>query len=361
MNRTRHKTKHPGIYYRVDAQGARRYIVWYRDSLGKARTETLPVGANLEDAKARKAELTRTKHVPSRMTVGQLLDEWLERRKGFVADSTLLAYDWGVRRAKSDFGTMLITTVTADTIAMLRRRWVKEGYKKHTISTIETPLRMAFKSATRDGHLVSSPFDKLLYDERVRSDQKEMRCLSSDEIQKLLASSGQWKTLFATLIFTGLRISETLSLKWASVDFDRRSVSVSQGKTKAAKREVILIPALCGLLRAWKLKQDPGVERVFPFPYRTVHGALRRAEDAAGLPHYRIHELRHTYASMLIAEGLDLNFIAGQLGHSTPTITLEIYAHLFDAQRHVDAARERLEASFGQIVGESTVPGLKLV
>ena len=352
VNRTRHKTRFPGIYYREDAQGLRRYIVWYRDALGKGRTETLPSGSNLEDAKARKAELTRSKLVPTRVTMGQLLDEWLERRRGAVAESTLTAYDWGVRRAKQDLGHMLLASVTADTIATLRRRWVKEGYKKHTISTIETPLRMALKSAARDGLIPVSPYDKLLHHERVRTDQKEMRCLSSDEIHKLLdaTSNDRWHALFATLCFTGLRISEALALTWDDVDLSAGLIHVRKGKTKAASRAVVLIDALCGLLRAWKLKQDPGAGLVFPFPYRTVHGALRRAEDAAGLPHYRIHELRHTFASILIAQKLDLNFIAGQLGHSTPNITLETYAHLFDATAQTDAARDRLQEAYGGLV-----------
>ncbi|HSE45635.1 MAG TPA: site-specific integrase [Gemmatimonadales bacterium] len=347
----RHRTRVPGIYYRLDRQGLKRYSVWYRDALGKARTKTLPLGANLEDAKALKADLTRSKLVPTRITMGQLLDEWLERRRGAVAESTMLAYDWGVRRAKQDLGHMAVASVTADTIATLRRHWVREGYKKHTISTIETPLRMALKSAARDGLIQSSPYDKLLHHERVRSDQREMRCLNSEEIQRLLsASSEPYRTLFSTLVFTGLRISEGLSLRWSDVDLTTSLLHVRSGKTSSAKRDVVLMDALCGLLRAWKLKQDPGVELVFPFPYRTVHGALRRAEDAAGLPHYRIHELRHTFASILIAQKLDLNFIAAQLGHSTPNITLETYAHLFDATAQTDAARDRLQEAYGGLV-----------
>ncbi|HSE46284.1 MAG TPA: site-specific integrase [Gemmatimonadales bacterium] len=346
----RHRTKVPGIYYRLDRQGLKRYSVWYRDALGKARTKTLPLGANLEDAKTLKADLTRSKLVPTRITMAQLLDEWLERRRGAVAESTMLAYDWGVRRAKQDLGHMAVASVTADTIATLRRRWVREGYKKHTISTIETPLRMALKSAARDGLIQSSPYDKLLHHERVRSDQREMRCLSTSDIEKLINSSGQWKTLFSTLVFTGLRISEALALKWSDVDLTSKSLSISRGKTAASRRQVILIDSLCGLLRAWKLKQSPGEERVFPFPYRTVHGALRRAEDAAGLPHYRIHELRHTFASILITQKFDLNFIAAQLGHSTPNITLETYAHLFDVTAQTDAARDLLQEAYGGLV-----------
>lgn len=354
MSRPRHKTRHPGIYYREDAQGARRYIVWYEDSLGKGRTVTLPLGANLEDAKAKRAGLTRTKLVPTRMTMGTLLDEWLERRRPGLKASTLHVYTWGVARAKDDVGQVKLQKFTADSIVALRQRWLLEGLRKQSISNIEGPLRMALKAAARDGLIQVSPFDKLLHHERVPEDQKEMLCLSSDEINRLLKpgknSGEQWTTLWAFLLFTGLRISEALTLGWDDVDLSGGSLLVTEGKTKAARREVMLIPALCGLLRAWKLKQDPGAELVFPFPYRTVHSALRRAEDAAGLPHYRIHELRHTFASILIAQGENVVFVSKQLGHRDPSITLAVYAHLFDAQDRVDQARERLQAAYGGLV-----------
>lgn len=354
MSRQRHKTRFPGIYYRVDAQGARRYIVWYVDAMGKGRTETLPPGANLEDAKAKRSELTTQRLVPTRMTMGRLLDDWLELRRPGLKPGTYTIYAWGVERAKEDVGLIQLKRFTADTIVALRQRWVAEGYKKNTILKIEGPLKMALRSAARNGLIQVSPFDKLLHHERVVDDQREMRCLNSDEIGRLLkkqpTSEQQWTTLWAFLLFTGLRISEALTLGWDDVDLSGGFLHVRGGKTKAAKREVMLIPALRTALTAWKLKQDPGEERVFPYPYRTVHGALRRAEDAAGLPHYRIHELRHTFVSLMIAQGEQVTLIADQAGHADPSVTLKVYAHLFDAQKNIDEARVRLEAAYGGMV-----------
>lgn len=80
----------------------------------------------------------------------------------------------------------------------------------------------------------------------------------------------------------------------------------------------------------------------------------RRALKAAGLaaddrPRLRFHDLRHTFASLLIAEGANVVFVSRQLGDANPRITLGVYAHLFDAAEHGERAREALERSFGRV------------
>jgi integrase len=62
------------------------------------------------------------------------------------------------------------------------------------------------------------------------------------------------------------------------------------------------------------------------------------------------HVLRHTFASILIAQGRDPVFVSRQLGHANPAITLKVYAHLFDAARHAQEAREQLEAEYGSLI-----------
>ena len=78
------------------------------------------------------------------------------------------------------------------------------------------------------------------------------------------------------------------------------------------------------------------------------------ASRAAGLngdgrPKLRWHDMRHMFASLLIAEGLDPVYVSRQLGHAKPSITTDVYGHLFDRQRHADHARAALEARFGNI------------
>jgi integrase len=65
------------------------------------------------------------------------------------------------------------------------------------------------------------------------------------------------------------------------------------------------------------------------------------------------HTLRHTFASLLIAQGHDPVFVSRQLGHASPTITLNTYAHLFDSARHAHAAREQLDAEYRDVLTDT--------
>jgi integrase len=79
--------------------------------------------------------------------------------------------------------------------------------------------------------------------------------------------------------------------------------------------------------------------------------ALERAGVVGeGTQRVRWHDLRHTYASLLIAQGADVVFVSRQMGHASPSITLSVYAHLFDGARHADRTRAALEAGFGTML-----------
>jgi integrase len=127
-------------------------------------------------------------------------------------------------------------------------------------------------------------------------------------------------------------------------------------KTEAGRREVILAPGLARTLREhWlaSLHKLPA-DFVFSNPvggaldYRDVGRGFRKAVKAAGVQtpnKLTLHSLRHSYASLLIAKGLNVVFVSRQLGHSNPNVTLEVYAHLFEQADHANTARAALEAS----------------
>ncbi len=85
---------------------------------------------------------------------------------------------------------------------------------------------------------------------------------------------------------------------------------------------------------------------------RNAGRALTRIAKAAELDHVTPHALRHTFASLLVAQGRDPVFVADQLGHSSPAITLRVYAHLFRAAKQANDARNELEAAYGGFLGQ---------
>jgi integrase len=185
-----------------------------------------------------------------------------------------------------------------------------------------------------------------------------MRILSSEEIGTLLpAVSDAYRAAITTLVFTGMRIGEAEALEWSDVDFDAGLIRVRDGKTENAARSIVMMPSLARVLRAHQMASGRREGLVFatatdqPLCRRNALRALNAGSKRAGQEKVTLHELRHTFASIMIGQGMDVTFVADQLGHADPAITLKVYAKLFDPASRRDEARERLEQSFGVMVG----------
>jgi integrase len=137
-----------------------------------------------------------------------------------------------------------------------------------------------------------------------------------------------------------------------------------------AVRDVDVMPALARILREHELRLGHSLPTDFVF-VSTTGGALngqnvarrglevameRAGLDGDGRPRLRFHDLRHCFASLLIAEGLDGVYVSRQLGHANPAITFSVYAKLFDRQRHADHAKAALEARFGGLLEQVLEP-----
>jgi integrase len=135
-------------------------------------------------------------------------------------------------------------------------------------------------------------------------------------------------------------------------------------KTVKARRSVVLMPTLGRLLREHRLRSQRSLEcdAVFaqpdgtPLMQATCRYQLRRAALQAGLsenpeqPRLRLHDLRHTFASPLIAQGANVVFVSRQLGHASPNTTHGFYAHLFDRAEHAKRTSDLLEANFAHVL-----------
>ncbi len=251
----------------------------------------------------------------------------------------------------------------------------REGLAPATILTVLTPLKRVFDNAVRRGLLAANPVNGLERHERPRSRHDEMRILNSDEIDALLsAAPAKYRTLLATAVFTGLRSGELLGLHWSDIDFAVGVVHVSRqvdktGRTSSLKtmnayRDVVLIPGIARLLREHRMRSRHTApdEYVFARPDGRpmhadsvrrcgLHAAVRKAGlDRLGKRWLRFHDLRHTYASILIAQGVNVAFVSRQLGHATVSTTLNVYVHLFDRAEHAATVIDRLESRFAKVL-----------
>jgi integrase len=260
----------------------------------------------------------------------------------------------------------------ATLIAGLRRR----GYAGSTISCVLIPLSRLFGRAARRGLIEVNPITKLDRSERPRTERRERPVFSRDEIGRLLnAAAPAYRTLLATAVLSGLRQGELLALHWADIDFDREVIHVRRAlnrqrqeaspKTSHSLREVVLMPALAKALSHHREASQFRKPDDYVFTTRggtPLHWAnisvraLKPALRRAGLSPIRWHDLRHTFASLLIAGGANITFVSRQLGHSSSQITLSVYAHLLDREEQAQRTREMLEAALGDAVRGASSP-----
>ena len=268
-------------------------------------------------------------------------------------------------------GECPISTVDEEAIANLVRDLEAQGLSGWTIKGVLIPLGRVLRYAVRQKLAPYNAVSRLERSERPRITRREKRILTADEIEALLrATPKTYRPIIATAVFTGLRLSELLGLWWGDVDLDNGALHVrrqldrtgnySEPKTQRSARTVVLSPSLVALLREHRDASTcagPG-DTVFatetgrPMYYRNVtRRGLAVGIDRAGInrqrePRLRFHDLRHTYASLLIAQGLNVIFVSRQLGHAFPSFTLNTYGGLFDRVENANRAAAGLEAAF---------------
>ena len=143
---------------------------------------------------------------------------------------------------------------------------------------------------------------------------------------------------------TGMRRGEVAGLRWDAVDLERavlrvvatrtvvdRQVVSGEPKTSRSRRTVALDARTVAALRRWKLAQPPS-DLVFGMHPDHLSAAFDALQAAAGVPRIRLHDLRHTAASLMLAAGIPVHVVAVRLGHATPKITLSVYAHVLPTQ-----------------------------
>ncbi len=296
---------------------------------------------------------------------------WLRGLDGLVLPSTVEAYAGRLERhVLPGYGERRLDTVSVDDIVALISGLRKRGYSGTTIAATLTPLSRLFAHAARRGLIESNPVGKLDRSERPRVSRQERPVLNPDEIGRLLAAAPpRFRTLLATAALSGLRQGELLGLHWRDVDFENELIHVRTAlnrkrrdvppKTERAVRDVILMPALGEALRRHKAESKFNQPDDYVFTTRTgapehaAHVGLRALKPAlerAELRPIRWHDLRHTFASLLIAGGANITFVSRQLGHTSSQITLSVYAHLLDRDEQERRTREMLQEMLGAVV-----------
>ena len=324
-------------------------------------------------AAERAAEEGRTTKV-DRRTIGQYLDQWLDDvLPGTVSTSTLANYRNVVRvYINPRIGGSALVKLTPTDVTKMLRAMERDGLSPNTRRLARAVLRRALRRAEQEG-IVARNVAALADGPKVGS--AEGRTLTVEQAQTLLAATeGEHLGAAWVLALTvGLRRGEVLGLSWGDVDLDgpaprivvRRALrriphaglELSEVKTAGSRRTLILPAPTAERLRRHRDTQHLerallgphwpaevlGADLVFRTPTGTAvdpdnfrHATYRLTSAALG-ERWSPHELRHSAASLLLAQGVPLKVISEVLGHSSIRITSDVYAHLLDDATSVAA------------------------
>lgn len=230
-------------------------------------------------------------------------------------------------------------------------RLLVDGHDPSTIRNTLLPVRAIFRRALARGEVAVNPTSGLeLPAVRGRRD----RIASPQEAAALLAALKQDRALWATAMYAGLRLGELLALEWSSVDFAagaihvRRSWDPQDGpiapKSRAGVRTVPLAAVLRVHLAEHRLAVSWADGLVFgrapdvPFLAKTPNDRARRRWARVGMKSIGLHECRHTFASFMIAAGVNAKALSTYMGHSSVMITFDRYGHLMPGNEAEAAA-----------------------
>ncbi len=280
------------------------------------------------------------------------------------------------------FGDMPLSAVTATRLLefraklqteIIRRKRIDASGKAVMVDTLLAPrtvnlclalIRSILNFAVVNGHVAASPVARLGRGRLMLPVEKSKLTPPIEKAQdvgRMLAAIADIEretnrpglhALFALLVYTGVRRGEALGLRWADVDLDRRLLTIRrsyEGQTKSGKhRTVPIAPTLVAILKARRQADPWKVETVFPTEAGVMYSreskllqdVLEKALLRIGHPRIRVHDLRHTFASHFVMTGGDIFTLQRILGHSTPVITSDTYAHL--SPDHMASAADRI-------------------
>lgn len=295
-------------------------------------------------------------------TVADFLDDWLRAVRPTIRARTYDSYESIVRvHLKPRVGHYQLEKLTPDHVSALLDAKREAGESPRQIQYIRGVLRQALNYGMRQEVIVRNVAALTL---PPRVERPEIRVLTPEEARQLLdaAQGDRLEALYSVALAIGLRQGEALGLKWEDVDLDRATLQVRnslqridgklqlvQPKTDQSRRAIDLPATIVTSLRKHRLRQleerlsSPEWDDSWGLIFCTPNGRpleksgltkrFAKLLEKAGLPKMRFHDLRHSCASLLLAQGLQAKAIQGILGHSTISMTMDVYAHLMPAAK----------------------------
>jgi len=307
----------------------------------------------------------------TQLTLERYLELWMSGKEISRRPRTVIQYrQIAQTHILPLLGNIRIKDITPGHIKQLYSIKHDEGAGARTLQIIHAVLHVALKQAVREGLLGRNPVDAV---DRPKVERSEMQILDEEQSRQfLIAASGSiFEAVFYLALTTGMRQGELLGLKWSDVDWEkgslfiRRQLQQIEGKgyalmppkTKAGRRRIKLGRAMMGQLEKHRRGQELAKafagarwqenDLIFPttvgtpLDHKRVTKEFKDLLKKAGLPNIRFHDLRHTSISIQLEMGTPLNTVQHRSGHSRPSVTADVYAHVMQGSQN--EAAEKIE------------------
>ena len=278
------------------------------------------------------------------------LREHTMRTKKYIVELKILPY----------FGNKRVNDITAADIRQWQNELIKMGYSPTYLKTINNQLSAIFNYAVRYYDLKSNPCAKA--GSMGKSKAEEMDFWTGEEFRKFIDSVMNKRLsymAFMTLYWTGMRMGELLALNPKDVDLEKKTISITKSYQRIGKKDVITPPKTPKSKRVITIPEFLAADikdymdslydlqendRLFPITKYYLEHEMQRGIKESGVKRIRVHDLRHSHASMLIELGFSPLEIANRLGHEKVETTLNTYAHLYPNKQTKLA--ERLDSEY---------------
>ena len=335
-------------YYRLEKNGLYSIQFPYDDAHGERRRKRKCGFKTKKEATKYMNEFIKKAKLDTGMTFGSYYEEFVELLYGTLRYSTIQTKEHIIKlHILPYFKDMKLSDITPLDIKKWQNEIIKKGFSPSYLRTINAQLSAMFNVAVKYYDLPKNPC-------RVagimgKSESGNLGIWTQEEMEKFLGVMEDKVEVYYAFFFmywTGIRLGELLALNIEDIDFDKKAVYISKSLNRMNKKDIISLPKTDAGKRTIYLPQfvldkmseyidmlygRMGKDRLFVVTKSTLEKSIKRGAELAELKKIRVHDLRHSHASLLISQNVDIATISKRLGHEKIKTTLNIYGHMFDA------------------------------
>lgn len=353
------------VYY---TEALNRWIAQITLPNGKKKTKSAKTQKEVRDWLQTQRQAVKTNLIveEEKVTLSDFLEHYMEDvAKHTLRPKTLESYGYLIRlHIKPELGNIKLSQLRPDHVQQLYSAKLNSGLSRRTVQFIHSILHKTLSQALKWGLVTRNVTDLV---EKPTVKRPTPTTLSVQEVKKLLATVREDRLYpMYCLAMVGLREGEILGLHYEDVDWEKGTIhirhavqyligqglQITEPKTQKAKRTIKLPDFVFSALKEHADKQNTNHGLMFttgngtPFSPRNFIRHFKQSLQKAGLPEIRVHDLRHTTATLLLSQGVHPKVVQEILGHSQISLTMDTYSHMLPELQ--DEAAEKLSGLFAQ-------------